>query len=165
MEITENLPEVVESVIVKRKATRGTSNKNVNGNNEDRRRRKNYLLETYAADRPLIIITWTDGTVTDPEPSVLTPEGLLEYPEVAAVEQIPTTRCYRCGVLLHFETLTVDRIVPGCVKTAKYPRGGTYVRENIRPCCADCNSKTGGAMATGKQYRDAKKPIRPRKTA
>jgi len=50
-----------------------------------------------------------------------------------------TCRCYRCGELLTFETLTVDRIVPGCL-------GGRYVRTNIRPSCAPCNSETGGGL-------------------
>lgn len=58
-------------------------------------------------------------------------------------------RCYRCGVLLtddegirpwvDAQPITVDRIVPGC-------RGGKYVRGNIRPACADCNSETGGSV-------------------
>lgn len=47
-------------------------------------------------------------------------------------------RCYRCGHLLTLETMTVDRIVPGC-------QGGTYRRTNIRPACSGCNSTTGGA--------------------
>lgn len=49
----------------------------------------------------------------------------------------PICRCYRCGVPLTFNTLTVDRIVPGC-------KGGTYARTNIRPACGACNSETGG---------------------
>jgi 5-methylcytosine-specific restriction endonuclease McrA len=53
------------------------------------------------------------------------------------------TRCYRCGKLLWFTTVEVDRIVPGWRKTAKYPQGGTYVRENIRPACERCNKITG----------------------
>lgn len=158
MEITESIPTPTESV--KPKARRGTSSKNVNGNAEDRRRRKMYLLETYAADCPLLIVTWSDGVVSEPEHYALSPEKLLEYPSVADVKAVPTTRCYRCGTLLHFETLTVDRIVPGCKKTPKYPNGGTYVRENIRPCCSDCNSKTGGAMAQGREHQAAKKPRR-----
>ncbi len=48
-----------------------------------------------------------------------------------------TCRCYRCGWVLSEETITVDRIVPGAL-------GGKYVRENIRPACAECNSETGG---------------------
>lgn len=48
-------------------------------------------------------------------------------------------RCYRCGKLLDLETLTVDRILPGCL-------GGTYTRENIRPACSTCNSETGGVL-------------------
>lgn len=48
-----------------------------------------------------------------------------------------TCRCYRCGEVLRDETLTVDRIVPGCM-------GGKYRRNNVRPACAKCNSGTGG---------------------
>lgn len=48
----------------------------------------------------------------------------------------PACRCYRCGALLTADTLTVDRIVPGC-------QGGTYKRSNIRPACPRCNSVTG----------------------
>lgn len=53
-------------------------------------------------------------------------------------------RCYRCGRLLDESSLTVDRIVPGCL-------GGGYSRDNIRPACASCNSETGAAA------RDAKR--------
>lgn len=48
-------------------------------------------------------------------------------------------RCYRCGYQLSFDTITVDRIVPGA-------RGGRYVRSNIRPACARCSSETGGRL-------------------
>lgn len=47
-----------------------------------------------------------------------------------------TCPCYRCGLVLDDETLTVDRIVPGI-------RGGTYRRSNCRPACGHCNSETG----------------------
>lgn len=50
-----------------------------------------------------------------------------------------TCRCYRCGRVLTGRTLTVDRIRPGCL-------GGRYVRANIRPACARCNSETGGSL-------------------
>lgn len=47
--------------------------------------------------------------------------------------------CWRgCGTRLTVDTVTVDRIVPGC-------RGGTYRRENIMPACGPCNSSWGGA--------------------
>lgn len=153
MEI-ENLPAITESVAIIKKATRGTSNKNVNGNSEDRRRRKNYLLETYAANTRLIRVEWEGGDVEYRDAEAYHFEGVFG---VVSVAEVPTTRCYRCGDLLHFETLTVDRIVPGCKKTAKYPNGGTYIRENIRPCCGPCNSETGGAMSNGKEHQAAKK--------
>lgn len=47
-----------------------------------------------------------------------------------------TCRCYRCGVLLTIETMTVDRIVPG-------KNGGGYRRNNIRPACGPCNTWRG----------------------
>lgn len=66
------------------------------------------------------------------------------------------THCYLCFALLCFETLTVDRIIPGCM-------GGTYRRGNIRPCCARCNSVTGGALAhrmhTGKKGEEVRVKI------
>lgn len=52
-----------------------------------------------------------------------------------------TCRCYRCGDLLDWWLLTVDRVVPGCM-------GGTYRRTNIRPACGPCNWKTGAALAS-----------------
>ncbi len=50
-----------------------------------------------------------------------------------------TCRCYRCGAVLNDKTITVDRIVPGCL-------GGKYRRDNIRPACARCNSEAGGSV-------------------
>lgn len=88
-------------------SARGTTNRNDRGSAEDRRRRREWLVATYAAD------------------------------ETIAGE--PACRCYRCGTLLTSDTLTVDRIIPGC-------RGGTYRRNNIRPACQRCNSITGNKL-------------------
>jgi len=52
-----------------------------------------------------------------------------------ASDSIGYVRCYRCGIMLNEERLTVDRIVPG-------NKGGRYVRGNIRPACRHCNSAT-----------------------
>lgn len=59
-------------------------------------------------------------------------------------------RCYRCGTLLTTATLTVDRIVPGSA-------GGTYVRNNIRPCCGACNSITAPSAKASRRTK-AKSP-------
>lgn len=57
--------------------------------------------------------------------------------------------CYRCEVLLDDETITVDRITPGC-------EGGSYFdKDNIRPACGDCNSETGGRL--GAQRKEARR--------
>lgn len=99
---------------------RGTTNGNDRGSNVQRRRRREWLVRTYRAD-------------VDVD---------LRYIGIAAAELgegIPACRCYRCGTLLTADTVTVDRIIPGC-------QGGTYARNNVRPCCASCNSSTGGGV-------------------
>jgi 5-methylcytosine-specific restriction endonuclease McrA len=98
-------------------ARRGTSNRNDRGSAANRRRRREWLVETYRANQDLSRI----GPCNP---------GWGE----------PACRCYRCGTLLTVETVTVDRIIPGCM-------GGTYRRENIRPACGTCNSATGGILA------------------
>lgn len=45
--------------------------------------------------------------------------------------------CWKCGVPMTFEDITVDRFpVPGC-------DGGRYERGNIRPACRHCNEEHG----------------------
>lgn len=105
----------------KPKTRRGTSNGNSNGNSTDRRRRREWLVETYRADTKA---RWRFEVLIPCE---------SDHPDAQDV-----CRCYRCGTLLTADVVTVDRIIPGC-------RGGTYHRNNIRPACSDCNEKTGGA--------------------
>lgn len=81
-------------------------NGNERGSAEGRRRRKQWLLDTFG-----------DGT---------------------------TVMCHlelsdRCEMDLTFETLTVERIVPGC-------QGGRYVRGNIVPACRPCQDHQGGKL-------------------
>lgn len=105
---------------------RGTSNSNERGNVEDRRRRREWLVATYRADVDMI----TFGV----EGEAGSYFGLGRW-----LRDAPACRCYRCGELLTVDTVTVDRIVPGC-------RGGTYRRTNIRPACSRCNSETGATV-------------------
>lgn len=125
--------------VEKAKARRGTTNRNDRGNTEDRRRRREWLVETYRADRHLIRVAYADGRV-EVDDYVIPPEKLMAFEAVVLAEAVLACRCYRCGSLLTVDTVTVDRIIPGC-------KGGTYRRNNIRPACAGCNSETGGAMA------------------
>jgi hypothetical protein len=108
---------------------RGTSNGNERGSAESRRRRREWLVRTYRAD--------TD--VTSVEVSVLDIGPLALLVPVPLGLGTPACRCYRCGALLTVDTVTADRIKPGC-------QGGTYRRDNIRPACGRCNSITGGAV-------------------
>jgi hypothetical protein len=103
---------------------RGTTNGNARGGSDDRRRRREWLIETYRADYDLAVIEGLEFA-----------GGLAVLPGTEGSR--PACRCYRCGALLTSETVTVDRIVPGC-------QGGTYRRGNIRPACGPCNSETGG---------------------
>lgn len=112
--------------------TRGTSNTNVRGNTCDRQARRTYLVDTFPADVGASVL-YREGIAIDVQPYNPRLDG-------CAYVQRPACRCYRCGRLLVVETVTVDRIVPGCA-------GGTYRRNNIRPACAACNSSTGGALA------------------
>lgn len=50
-----------------------------------------------------------------------------------------TAPCTYCRIELDWGTLTVDRIVAGCL-------GGTYARSNIQPACITCNSVEGSAL-------------------
>lgn len=110
----------VEGPPVRPVARRGTTNGNQRGSAEARRRRREWLVTTYRADVDVSLIA---GLVL----------GVVTGTEGAQ----PACRCYRCGHLLTVDTLTVDRIKPGC-------QGGTYARSNIRPACSRCNSETGG---------------------
>lgn len=108
------------------KARRGTSNSNQRGSYLQRARRREWLVDTYRAD-------------VDMYPDPL-PEHLPRYWSGPPHGQgLPACRCYRCGVLLTVDTVTVDRIIPGC-------KGGTYRRTNIRPACGRCNSETGARL-------------------
>lgn len=106
-------------------ATRGTTNRNDRGSSEARRRRREWLVETFRANQDLRLI--------------ITPEGSYWDACWPGPDSVPACRCYRCGKLLTVSTVTVDRIIPGA-------RGGTYRRNNIRPACAVCNSETGGQL-------------------
>jgi hypothetical protein len=83
-------------------------------------------VATYRADRDVIVVDLYHGPF---------PVEVLTGTEGAQ----PACRCYRCGVLLTCETVTVDRIRPGC-------QGGTYARPNIRPACGTCNASTGATV-------------------
>lgn len=121
---------------------RGTTNRNARGSSHARRQRREWLVETYRANQDIALITFPDGSKSSiPVMRGVTPQG-------AITDVLPACRCYRCGDLLTADTVTVDRVFPGC-------EGGTYrtplkdQREqvtNIRPACADCNSETGGHL-------------------
>lgn len=52
--------------------------------------------------------------------------------------------CHWCRKRLRFETLTVDRLVPG-------EAGGRYVRRNIVPACLKCNRECHARQPTVKR--------------
>lgn len=101
---------------------RGTTNRNVRGSAESRRRRRAWLIKTYASN--------VDGCCRCYRCGCLLTAGndTFKFFEKEPGEYLAEP----------VWPLTVDRIVPGC-------RGGKYTRGNIRPACAHCNSETGGA--------------------
>lgn len=139
------------AVLEGKRTRRGTSNSAQRGSSEDRRRRREWLVETYRANVDASVMhalldNWVDVQVYNPRL-----DGCGYAREACC-------RCYRCGQLLTVDTVTVDRIIPGC-------KGGTYRRDNIRPACGDCNSETGGPLANGREHQAAKKAARRRSIA
>lgn len=118
-----------------RMAGRGTSNGNDRGSSAARAARRAWLVETFRANSDLSSYTVQPHPWYPPTREMV-PFGSGE----------PACRCYRCGLLMTEDSLTVDRIVPGC-------DGGTYRRNNIRPACGPCNSETGGKLAHRKAKR------------
>lgn len=118
------------------------------GSAETRRRRKQWLVETFRANVDVIAIGWADG-----DTQLVYPTDRAMFEQWATVqldaltidvEFIPACRCYRCGRLLTVDDVTVDRIIPGA-------EGGTYRRTNIRPACGFDNSSTGGVLGAARR--------------
>jgi hypothetical protein len=104
---------------------RGTSNGNERGSSETRRKRRVWLIETYASNVPGFARCYRCGRL------VYNPD---DYPGETNLVVIHNGR---------FEAarpLTVDRIKPGC-------EGGRYVNSNIRPACGYDNASTGSKLA------------------
>jgi HNH endonuclease len=112
---------------------RGTTNRNDRGNTTSRRRRREWLVETYRADVDVL-----DETV-NVAGTLFTHKRLVHHGRGE-----PACRCYRCGCLLTVDTVTADRIIPGI-------EGGTYKRSNIRPACMTCNASTGGKLGAARK--------------
>ena len=109
---------------------RGTTNGNARGSTQDRARRRAWLMVAWASDVPHFTRCYRCGV-------------LLYNPDDEAVEVgtglgHPARWVIREGNYYTASALTIDRVVPGC-------QGGTYRRNNTRPACGGCNSKTGGA--------------------
>lgn len=49
-----------------------------------------------------------------------------------------------CEETVSLATLTVNRIIPGC-------EGGRYVRANIEPACAACNTLDGSLLGVARK--------------
>lgn len=125
---------------------RGTTNRNVRGSSYARRRRREWLVETYRANVDVVEVEIL-GQVVLLEVDVREGLGTM-YGQVQMA-----CRCYRCGALLTVDTVTVDRMFPGI-------EGGTYStprrdhrdgRTNIRPSCYFDPSSTGGLLAAARR--------------
>lgn len=122
------------------RSERNAASRNERGSAEARRRRREWLVVTYRADRDLHELI--ERIVLDGDGAFLTRYEIMDG--VPLGQGVPACRCYRCGRLLTSLTLTVDRIIPGV-------DGGTYRRDNIRPACFGCNNETG--QTVGKKAR------------
>lgn len=149
---------------------RHSSNTNDRGSAEARRRRKNWLLRDWGADVDVVSFDQYLELAT-----AFVADGVAEYlfdldimiddfywdsQRWISVQKglgRPACRCFRCGTLLTFETMEVDKIISKATKTARFPNGGTYVRDNIRPVCPGCNKTIAGEE---RRRRNAKRKKR-----
>lgn len=137
--------------VAPRPTYRGTSNSNERGNSEDRRRRRRWLVETFRADVDVMFVPdWPRGAAARRLRALRVaadggrvPDRMVEVPPGKGE---PACRCYRCGDLLTVDTVSPDRIIPGC-------EGGTYKRNNIRPACDRCQETTGGVLGNLRKRR------------
>jgi hypothetical protein len=148
-----------------REIRRGTSNANERGNSEQRRRRREWLVETYPADVDGILVRYVGGPPEREdlrEVQLWVPRDQSDYGFARLIgdleedrssyeivePRVKLCRCARCGKLLTVDTVTCDRIFPGR-SGGKYRSPRQDARElatNVRPHCGGCASKTG---ATG----------------
>lgn len=126
---------------------RGTTNTNVRGSSYDRRKRREWLCEIYRADVDVLDVDMDQLASLGVTP-LRFEDGLWVVPQG---QGDPACRCYRCGRLLTVDSVSPDRILPGC-------RGGRYTRDNIRPACEPCQSFTGGVL--GNERKRALKAVR-----
>lgn len=47
--------------------------------------------------------------------------------------------CYYCGLKVGYANLTMDHIIP-------LARGGRSTKDNLVPCCKECNNKKKGSL-------------------
>ncbi len=59
-----------------------------------------------------------------------------------------TVKCVHCGKRLDYDTVTADRIIPGC-------HGGRYGHGNIQPSCKKCNDSRNVFTCGVKSKADA----------
>lgn len=123
--------------------TRGTSNADDRGSAEARRQRKRWLFEVWAADVVHLSNEQIERLdVIEGGPSAWVQWDAQSSLWILPIDKAPAgvgaalVRCFRCGHLLTWETVEVDRIKPGC-------EGGRYTRNNIRPCCPKDNTYLG----------------------
>lgn len=50
------------------------------------------------------------------------------------LQKIAAGVCYYCGIVYEQKDLTMDHIIP-------LARGGRSTKDNLVPCCKDCNSR------------------------
>ena len=54
-------------------------------------------------------------------------------------QKTATGTCYYCGQKVGYVNLTMDHIIP-------LSRGGRSTKDNLVPCCKDCNTRKKGSL-------------------
>jgi hypothetical protein len=128
---------------------RGTTNTNARGNNTQRKRRREAMVQNWRADLSVIQVKFNhtgrgeEWIAKSAEDQAAVLERLDTDTSFTLIAVVPACRCWRCGKLLTADTVTIDRWpVPGI-------DGGKYTANNTRPACATCNPTTGATVRKG----------------
>ncbi|MBV5316406.1 MAG: HNH endonuclease [Desulfobulbaceae bacterium] len=54
-------------------------------------------------------------------------------------QKTSTGTCWYCGQQVGFKNLTMDHVIP-------LARGGRSTKDNLVPCCKECNNKKKGSL-------------------
>jgi hypothetical protein len=120
-------------------STNGRCNTNERGSSYCRRERKMWLLTKFSDGRCMC------GHVQNRHKTLPYAGNHIACRHCECPKYRPRVPCWECGAWVWFDTMVVDRIIPG-------EQGGRYTRDNIRIHCPKCSGRQGQKRTIEKRY-------------